>query len=283
MLLLGSHVSVRGGLHTAHERATRIGCTAMQLFVKNASQWSAQPLSDAEVQQYRSAASASTVGPVIAHAAYLINLCASNPGVLGRSRAGLEDELRRCELLGVRALVFHPGAHVGAGEEEGIRCIAESINRVHERTRDFRVLTTLETTAGQGSMLGWRFEQLRGIIDRVEDRSRMAVCMDTCHLFAAGYPVHTPDGWNATVQEFDSSVGLSRLAAIHVNDSVKPFGSRRDRHEQIGKGAIGLEGFRSLMNDPRLEQIPKILETEKSEDMHEDVENMARLRSLIGS
>ena len=283
MPLLGTHVSVSGGLHTAFDRAARAGCTTMQLFVKNANQWKAKALTDEEVRTFHGAAAQSPVRPVIAHAAYLINLCAVTPGVREKSRAALEDELRRCEALGVRALVFHPGAHVGAGEEAGIRCIAESLNAIHERTRDFHVLTALETTAGQGSTLGYRFEQLRAIIELVEDRSRMAVCMDTCHMFTAGYAIHSPEGWEAAMKEFDQTVGLGRLVAVHVNDSKKPFGSRLDRHEHIGKGLIGLEGFRSLMNDPRLEQVPKILETEKSEDMHEDVENMAALRSLVRS
>jgi len=279
--LLGTHVSVAGGLANAFERAMGAGCATMQIFVKNANRWSVKALADDEVLRYRTAAEASTVRPVIAHAAYLINLCATNPSILKKSRAAFEDELRRCEQLGVHALVVHPGAHLGAGEDAGLRLIAESLNAIHERTRDFKVLTTIETTAGQGTTVGYRFEHLREIIDRVEDRNRMAVCMDTCHLFAAGYPIHTPEGWNEVVRSFDEIVGLSRLAVVHTNDSKKPFGSRLDRHEHIGKGMIGLEGFRMLMNDPRFFSIPKILETEKSEDMHEDVENFERLRSLL--
>jgi len=279
--LLGTHVSVAGGLSTAFQRATVIGCTTMQIFVKNANQWAAKPISTDEIQRFREAAGASPVRPVIAHAAYLINLCAKNDRVLQKSRAGFEDELRRCEQLGVHALVLHPGAHLGEGEDVGLRTIADSLNVIHERTPEFKVLTALETTAGQGTTLGYRFEHLREIIDRVEQQSRLAVCMDTCHLFAAGYPIHTADGWNDVIRSFDEIVGLKRLAVVHTNDSKKPFASRRDRHEHIGKGMIGLEGFRMLMNDPRFFSVPKILETEKSEDMHEDVENMQRLRSLL--
>ncbi len=279
--LLGTHVSVAGGVSTAFQRATAIGCTTMQIFVKNANQWAAKPIATDEIQRFREAAAVSPVRPVIAHAAYLINLCAKNNRVLEKSRAAFEDELRRCEQLGVHALVLHPGAHLGEGEEVGLRMIAESLNIIHERIPDYRVLTALETTAGQGTTLGYRFEHLREIIDRVEQKSRLAVCMDTCHLFAAGYPIHTIDGWNEVIQSFDEIVGLRRLAVVHTNDSKKPFGSRRDRHEHIGKGMIGLEGFRMLMNDPRFFSVPKILETEKSEDMHEDVENMQRLRSLL--
>jgi deoxyribonuclease-4 len=177
--------------------------------------------------------------------------------------------------------VFHPGAHVGAGETEGIKRIAESLNVAHEQTKGFSVLSALESTAGQGSTLGYRFEQLRAIIDLVDEKHRMAVCLDTCHLLAAGYDIRTQDGWDKTLSEFDTIVGMNRLVAVHVNDSKKDLGSRVDRHEHIGKGMIGLEGFGAMMNDPRLDDIPKILETPKSEDMHEDVENMQTLRSLV--
>jgi deoxyribonuclease-4 len=252
----------------------------MQIFVKNANTWTAKPLGSGDVDHYLAAAAHAGVSPVVAHAAYLINLCAANPSVLLKSRTAYEDELRRCDALGVTALVFHPGAHVGAGEAAGIQLIAESINVIHERTPGVKVLTTLETTAGQGTALGYRFEQLRAIIDNVEQKERMAVCIDTCHLFTAGYPINTEEGWQTTMKGFDAVIGLSRLAAVHVNDSKKPLGSRLDRHEHIGRGYIGLEGFRPIMNDPRLLSVPKILETEKSEDMHEDVENMAALRML---
>ena len=197
-----------------------------------------------------------------------------------QSRQAFEDELRRCEELGVRALVFHPGSHGGKGEPEGISRIAESLNVVHESTPSFHTLTTLECTAGQGSALGYRFEHLRDIIDQVVDKRRMAVCLDTCHLFAAGYPIDTEMGWGETMQRFEDIVGFARLVAVHVNDSKRERGSCVDRHEHIGKGRIGTIAFRMLMNDHRFHNIPKILETEKSDDMHEDVENMNFLRSL---
>lgn len=279
--LLGTHVSVSGGLYRACERAESIGCTTMQIFTKNSNQWEAKPLTDQDIQTYKTALGKSRIHPVVAHAAYLINLCAADPGVLHRSRRALEDELRRCEALGLLGLVFHPGSHMGRGESDGIRRIAESINFVHDRTPGFGTRTILETTAGQGTALGYRFEHLRAVLDTVEDAGRVAVCIDTCHLFAAGYPVHTSEGWASTIAAFDDAVGMSRLAAVHVNDSKKPFGSRVDRHDHIGHGKIGREGFRALMNDPRFASIPKILETDKSEDMHEDVENMDALRSLI--
>ncbi|MFN0157301.1 MAG: deoxyribonuclease IV [Bacteroidota bacterium] len=279
-LLLGAHMSTVGGVHTALERGTRIGCTTMQVFVKNNNQWHGKPLTDEDVASYKSAGAKASIAPVIAHAAYLINMCATNPATLKQSRLAFADELTRCEAFGIKALVFHPGAHVGAGEDEGIKHIAESLNIAHEKTPGFNTLSTLECTAGQGSAIGYRFEHLRAIIDLVEEKNRMAVCLDTCHLFASGYDISTEGGWEKTMTEFNDVVGFDRLVAIHVNDSKKGLGSRVDRHEHIGKGLIGLTAFRMLMNDSRLSSIPKILETEKSEDMHEDIENMDVLRSL---
>lgn len=280
-LLLGTHVSVAGGIHTAFGRATQIGCTTMQLFVKNASQWKAKPLGEGDIESYKTANARATVAPVVAHAAYLINLCAVQPQTLERSRDGYEDELRRCEALGIMGLVVHPGAHLGAGEDAGVRGIADSLNDIHARTPGFRTLTLLETTAGQGTTLGSTFAQLRRIIDGTHTPERIGVCLDTCHVFASGYDIREPRGWEVMIDEFDRTIGLDRLRVIHVNDSKKDLGSHVDRHDHIGRGCIGLEGFRFLMNDPRLAAIPKILETEKSDDMHEDIENMDRLRSLI--
>jgi len=280
-LLLGSHMSITGGIHTAFERAARIGCTTMQVFTKNSNQWTGKPLTEEDVHTYRTSEAKSVIAPVVAHAAYLINLCATNPTVLRKSRAAFIDELRRCERLGIYALIFHPGSHRGAGESDGINRIAESINIAHHETQGFRTLSTLETTAGQGSAIGYRFEQLRGIIDQVEENERLGVCMDTCHVFAAGYNISTEEGWADTLTQFHHIIGLNRLVAIHVNDSKRELGSRVDRHDHIGKGMIGTTGFRQLMNDSRLIHVPKILETEKSEDMHEDVENMNALKSLV--
>jgi deoxyribonuclease-4 len=201
--------------------------------------------------------------------------------VLRKSRAALRDELGRCEALGISGLILHPGSHVGAGEKDGIKRIAESLNLAHADTPGYRTRSILETTAGQGSAIGYRFEQLGGIIDLVDEKDRVGVCFDTCHVFAAGYDISTEGGWEETIGAFDDVIGLRRLSAIHVNDSRKERGSRVDRHDHIGKGKIGLPGFRMLMNDPRMENVPKILETEKSDDMHEDIENMNVLRSLI--
>jgi deoxyribonuclease-4 len=196
-LLLGAHMSIAGGVHTAFERGARIGCTAMQVFVKNNNQWNARPLSDDDVQNYKTAEEKARIAPVVAHAAYLINLCATDRRVLNRSRHALLDELIRCEAFGIKALIIHPGAHMGAGERDGLARVAESINIVHQQSKGFRTLTALEGTAGQGTAVGWRFEHLRTIIDDVEHRARMAVCLDTCHLFAAGYEIHTEAGRDA--------------------------------------------------------------------------------------
>ena len=280
-ILLGAHMSIAGGAHTAIERGNRIGCTTIQMFVKNNNQWRGKPLAETDIATYKDLLLKSSIGPVVVHDTYLINLCAKDKSILRKSRAALKDELNRCELLGVAYLNFHPGAHVGLGETEGIKLIAESLDIVHEQTKGYRVKSVIETTAGQGTAIGYRFEQIRSIIDAVEKKERMAVCVDTCHVFAAGYDITIEAGYEKTFDEFDAIIGLANLVAFHVNDSKRPLGSRVDRHEHIGKGNIGLAGFRLLMNDERFRSIPKILETEKGPDMKEDIANMKVLRRLI--
>jgi deoxyribonuclease-4 len=282
-LLLGSHMSIAGGVQKAIERASSIGCTTMQIFVKNNNQWKGAPLKDEDVSTYNNLLAKSSIRPVMAHDTYLINLCAVEDVLLKKSRETLLDEFERCARLGIDLLNFHPGSHMGRGEEEGIKRIAESINEIHRTTPGSRVKSLLETTAGQGTSVGHRFEHLRAIIDLIDERDRMSVCIDTCHIFAAGYDIASEAGYERTFAEFDAIVGLDRLAAFHVNDSKRELGSRVDRHEHIGKGRIGLTGFSHLMNDPRFSRIPKILETPKEEDMKEDVENMRVLRGLIRS
>ncbi|MGA9406684.1 MAG: deoxyribonuclease IV [Bacteroidota bacterium] len=280
-ILLGAHMSISGGVETAVDRATSIGCTALQVFTKNNNQWGAKPLTEGGIERYKKKIAEAAITPVVAHDSYLINLCAVNPDILGKSRNAFVDELTRCEQLGIQLLNFHPGAHGGAGEDDGIKRIIESLNIAHDRTRGFKVLSVVEATAGQGTAIGYKFEHLKKIINGVDSPNRMAVCVDTCHIFAAGYDIRTEEGYTATIKEFDDIVGLNRLAAFHCNDSKKGFDSRIDRHEHIGKGMIGLKGFSFLMNDRRFSAIPKILETPKSEDLHEDVENMRALRGLI--
>ena len=280
-ILLGAHMSIAGGVHTAVERGISIGCTTMQMFVKNNNQWRGKELSDEDIATYKKLLRESSIGPVVVHDTYLINLCAVDKQILKKSRAALKDELDRCEVLGVEYLNFHPGSHVGAGEEEGIERIAESLNIIHEETKGHQVKSVLETTAGQGTAIGYRFEQLREIIDLVAEPDRMAVCMDSCHVFAAGYDISTERGYEQTFQEFGAIIGLDRLVAFHVNDSKRELGSRVDRHDHIGKGKIGKTGFRLLMNDERFRTVPKILETPKGPEMKEDVRNMRLLRNMV--
>jgi len=253
------------------------------VFTKNNNQWSGKPFTENEIGLYKQKIAAAGIAPVVSHDSYLINLCASNPDTLKKSRTAFVDELERCEQLGIPLLNFHPGSHVGAGEDEGIKKICESLNIAHDQTKNFAVKSVLEATAGQGTNLGCTFEQLKKIIDGVDHPERMAVCIDTCHIFAAGYDIATEAGYEKTFSEFDTIIGLDRLVAFHLNDSKKGLGSHVDRHENIGQGAIGLTGFRLLMNDKRFAHIPKILETPKSEDLHEDVENMNVLKGLIYS
>lgn len=282
-ILLGTHVSIAGGVDKAVERAAKIGCTTFQIFTKNSNQWKATPLSDKVVQNYKRLLKLTKIKPVIAHDSYLINLCAKDKSILKKSREAFIDELMRCEILGINYLNFHPGSHMGMGEEDGIKLVAESINLAHEKTKGFKVKSMIETTAGQGTSIGYRFEQIRKIIDLVEDKKRLAVCVDTCHIFAAGYDIRTEKSYLRTIEEFDSIIGLKFLKAFHLNDSKKGLGERVDRHEHIGKGKIGLNGFRFIMNDERFFNIPKVLETPKGEDMKEDIINMRVLRSLIRS
>lgn len=274
-------MSIAGGIHTALERGMSIGCSTIQLFVRNNTRWAAKPLTEDEVKSYRALETESKIQPILTHSSYLINLCAKDPVVLRKSQRAFREELDRCERLGIPYFVFHPGSHTGRGEKDGIQHIADSLNFIHERTPGYRVLSVLEGTAGQGTAVGYRFEHLRQIIDAVETKERMGVCLDTCHLFAAGYDIRTERGYEATFDEFDSIVGLQRLVAFHVNDSKRELGSRVDRHEHIGKGRIGNLAFRLLMNDPRFVSIPKILETPKTVDMHEDVMNLRKLRSFL--
>jgi len=279
--LLGAHTSISGGVSKSVELAEKLGFTAMQIFTKNNNRWFQKRLNEKEINAFKSKLKKSNIKFVVAHDSYLINLCATKKIILEKSRKAFLDELERCKLLGITLLNFHPGAHLGSGEEEGIKRIAESLNIAHEKTKDYNVSSMLETTAGQGTTIGYRFEQLREIIDRVEMKERMTVCIDTAHVFAAGYDIKDPKSFNEIIKEFDDIIGLEKLKCFHMNDSKKPLGSRVDRHEHIGKGFIGLEGFKNIMDDERLARIPKILETPKGKEQLEDLENLKVLKSLI--
>jgi deoxyribonuclease-4 len=279
-LLVGAHLSIAGGLHRAFERGRQLGCRALQIFTKSARGWKSTPLGDEEVRLFRAELAKGMEETTAAHASYLINLAAPAGEVGQRSQAGLIDELERCEALGLRYLVIHPGAHLGAEEQVGVERVAAMVDQAHRACAGFRVRILLENTAGQGSCLGHRFEHLAAILARVEDPGRLGVCLDTCHAFAAGYDLRTEAGYESMMGELGALVGLERLRVVHVNDAKKGLGSRVDRHEHLGKGEIGLTAFRCLVRDPRLREIPKILETPKGPDMKEDVENLAVLRGL---
>jgi deoxyribonuclease IV len=283
-LPLGAHQSIAGGTPRAIERGVEVGCRVLQIFVKNSNRWIGRPLERPEARAFRSAARSASFARVIAHTSYLINLASPVAALRRRSIDALVEEIERCRRLGIRDLVYHPGSHGGEGETAGVARIAASLDEVFERTADSRVRVLLETAAGQGSCVGHRFEHLRDILGAVRTPRRVAACFDTCHVHAAGYDIVTREGWLETIAAFDRTVGLSRLAAIHVNDSKKPRGSRVDRHEHIGLGTIGRRGFRNLMGDPRLSAIPKFLETPKDEDtLAQDRRNLAVLRRLAAS
>ena len=280
----GAHMSVAGGLHLAFERGRAAGCDCLQIFVKNQRQWSARPLQQDEVRVWRETRATAKIEPVIAHSSYLINLGNPDDAPWQRSIDALTDELHRCERLEIAGLVLHPGAHLGAGERAGLRRIARALDLIHRRTRGLRVQTLLETTAGQGSTLGHRFEHLGEIIARVREPDRLGICVDTCHVFAAGYDLATEAGYAATLATFGEVVGFDRLRAIHVNDCLHPLGSRRDRHAAIGKGRLGRGAFARVANDPRLAKVPMILETPKGQDVRGrdlDRVNLAALRRLV--
>ena len=282
-LILGAHVSTAGGVDKAIGRAVSIGCTAMQLFVKNNMQWFAHaPFADAELRAFHEHTGRNRLNTIFGHSGYMINLCATNPEFLAKSRRALIEELLRADQLELPFLVLHPGAHMGAGIEAGLEKIVESIDFVLRSIPRVRARIALETTAGQGSCLGCEFEQLRHILREVDEPERICVCVDTAHLFAAGYDIRTEAGVIQLFAQFDKIIGRKQLAALHLNDSKAPLGSRVDRHEHIGKGQIGLEAFRYLMTAPRFQSVPKVLETPKGKEMLEDVENLATLRSLVG-
>lgn len=282
-LLLGAHMSIAGGLHNAIARGVTAGSTALQIFTKNASQWRAKPLEDDAIARFKADLAGSPIDQLalVAHDSYLINLASPDPDRWRQSVDAFTDELRRCDQLGVPYLVTHPGAHMGEGEEAGLQRVAEALRQALSAAPPCRTTVLLETTAGQGSALGHRFAHLGRLLELVPDEERLGVCFDSCHVFAAGYEINTEAGYAATWDEFEREIGLHRLRVLHLNDAKKPLASRVDRHEHLGKGHIGREGFRLLMNDARLRDRVMVLETPKGDDCAEDIENMAFLRSLI--
>lgn len=274
-------MSMAGGHHLAVRAAHRVGFSTVQVFTKSNNQWKAKPLTDSDVAAFRDALAETGVSDPVGHNSYLINLASPENTLWNRSIEAMVLEVERGEALGLIDLVAHPGAHVGSGEDAGLTRIAAAIDEIHRRTSGVKLRIALETTAGQGSNLGNRFEHLATIFNRVSDPARLSVCVDTCHVFAAGYPLGTLEDYNRTIAELDSTVGLGRVKVWHVNDSLRELGSRVDRHAGIGMGKIGLPAFGFLLNDSRFRGLPMILETPKSDDGTDDLDS-ANLRSLLG-
>ena len=285
---LGAHMSIAGGFARAVDRAVATGCDAVQIFSKSSGQWRARALSDVEVQLFRERVAETGVGPIVAHASYLINLASPDPKLRRRSIEALEDELRRASMLELAGVVLHPGAYTTSSETDGLARISEAITEVFETQPPGSARLLLEQTAGQGTVLGHRFEQLRSIIDGVDDASRLGICLDTCHMVAAGYDIISPNGYVDVFDEFETVVGLDRIELFHLNDSKKPLGSRIDRHESIGRGCIGTEPFGRLLRDERFRHLPMVLETPKTGDGSPssvtadpmDLQNLTLLRQL---
>jgi deoxyribonuclease IV len=283
MSILGAHQSISGGYDKAVERAAESGCDCVQLFTKNNNQWRAKPITAEESEKFQAALAENGISHPIAHDSYLINLASPDPALWRKSLLAFVEELRRAETLGIPYVVTHPGSFTTSDEKSGIRRVIRALDEIHGRTKGMRAQCLLETTAGQGTALGWRFEQLAAILDGVKEPGRLGVCFDTCHVFAAGYPLGTKKEYAATMKAFDGLIGASRIKAFHLNDSRRELGSRVDRHEHIGRGRMGLEPFRLLLNDRRFRKIPMYLETPKQSDSVEnwDAANLATLRVLI--
>ena len=278
--MLGAHVSILGGIHKAPHHGRIATCEVVQIFTRPRNRWVADELPAGEAERLWKAQEETGVRVVCAHDSYLINLASPDRALFRNSLKVFLDEMSRCDLLGIPMLVAHPGSHVGSGERKGLKRVGEALNRIFDRTPDGRVRICLETTAGQGTSLGYRFEHLADILDRVEDRDRLGICLDTCHVFAAGYPIRTQAGYRKTLRAFDELLGLDRLRVLHINDSKRACGSRIDRHEHIGRGCIGTGPFRFFLNDRRFARVPKILETPKSSP-RDDRKNLKILRSLV--
>ena len=289
---LGAHLSISGGLPRAVDRAEASGCEALQIFTKSAGQWRAREIPPEEIALFKRRVRETGIRPVVAHNSYLINLAAADPALREKSIESLREELDRAEMLGLDGLVMHPGSYTSGTEAAGLRLIAEGLARIFEERPEAKARILLEHTAGQGTNLGHRFEHLAEIIERLGRSRRVAVCLDTCHLIAAGYDICSDAGYDETFRQFGKIVGFSRLKAFHFNDSKKPCGSRVDRHEHIGKGCLGLEPFRRILNDPRFAKLPMLLETPKLDTPQSrrasdidplDKMNLDLLRSLLAT
>jgi deoxyribonuclease-4 len=283
MPILGAHQSIAGGYYRAVEIAHANGCGCVQLFTKNTNQWRAKELVDDDVARFQDALKRLEIRHPIAHDSYLINLASPDEALWRKSVDALRVEMLRAERLGIPYVVTHPGAALASSEEAGLARVVQALDEIHQQTPGLRTKCLLETTAGQGTCLGWRFEHLAAILDGAGDPDRLGVCLDTCHVFAAGYPLSTPKQYRATMREFDRVVGLKQIKAIHLNDSKRELGSRVDRHTHIGEGKLGLDAFRLLLNDSRFGKVPMYLETPKGQRDGEelDIINLRTLRGLM--
>jgi len=281
--ILGAHMSIAGGYHKAVEAAVGVGCDCLQLFTKNNNQWQSKPISPEAAEQFRDAMKASKITHPLVHDSYLINLASPDPDLWRKSIGAFAEELQRADVLGIPYVVAHPGAYTTGSEKQGLRRIVWALDRVHAMTDPGGAQCLLETTAGQGTALGWKFEHLAAILDGVKEPDRLGVCFDTCHVFAAGYPLTRQKEYRATMRALDRTVGLRRVRAFHLNDSRRELGSRVDRHAHIGRGQMGIEPFRHLLADRRFRRIPMYLETPKGKEDGEDLDvvNLRTLRGLI--
>ena len=289
---LGAQMSTAGGLYTAFGRGMEAGCDSMLVFTKSNRQWKAKPLTEEQIDLFKEAAAASGIWPLAAHASYLINIASPKPDLWEKSYQALRVEVERADALGIGYLTFHPGSHTGSGEEAGLEQIAKGVRRLLEETASCETVVCLELMAGQGTNLGYRFEHMGTLLKAGDPggmAARLGVCFDTCHVFAAGYDIRSPEAYAETMAELDRTFGIDRIRCFHFNDSKFDLGSRRDRHAHIGQGYIGLEGFENFLNDARWETHPAHLETPKTEDgeggaeIEMDPVNLARLRQLIHS
>jgi len=283
MRLLGAHMSIEGGVHRALERGARVRCDTIQIFTRSSHQWRSKPLTKDDAALFREGQVEHGISPAISHANYLINMATPDAALRARSARALDDEISRCDRLGLPYLIIHPGADMGSGAEVAFDRVAKLLNGAFRRRPASRTRVLLETTAGMGTSVGHKFEHLAAILGRLERPERTGVCLDTCHVFAAGYDISSERGYHAVMEEFDRIVGLDRLRAFHLNDSKKGLGCRLDRHEHIGRGGMGVTAFWCLLNDARFDGIPMVLETPKGADLAEDAVNLALVRAQIGS
>lgn len=280
----GAHMSISGSLANAFARGQQVGCDTMQIFTKSERQWVAKALTEQAIADYQAEQERTGIRPVVVHDSYLINMASPKDDLRAKSTDAFAEELDRCARLGIPYIVTHPGAHTGSGEEEGLQREAAELNRLFGEDIGGDVMVLLETTAGQGTTLGWRFEHLARLFELVPDYpQRLGVCVDTCHIFTAGYDIRTPETYAATFEAFDRLLGVEHIKVFHLNDTEKELGSRVDRHTHIGEGELGLESFRMLVNDPRFRHLPMIIETpkdSKDKEMKDDIRNLTRLRNL---